>query len=269
VRLVLSIRILSALVLIPIALVATYLGGVWFAGLVAVFAALATIEFYQLARRLGANPSMLAGTALSAALAFAALSQGTGLGASLFILVLAALLLERVLRQDFTTYLLDWSSTVAGSAYIGGMLCHAVLLRGLERGFFWVATTLVTTWVSDTAAYLVGVRWGRRPFFPRVSPRKTVEGAIAGIAVGTATGLGLAVWLLGLSVPEALGFGLVLCLATTFGDLAESLIKRQAGVKDSGRLIPGHGGALDRIDSLLFAAVVVYYYAVWIVRVGP
>ncbi len=263
----LSMRILSALVLIPIALAATYLGGVWFATLVAVFAALATLEFYQLARRLGANPSLYAGTALSAGLAFAALFPGSGAGVALFILALGVLLLERVLRQQTDGFLLDWSSTVAGSAYIGGMLSHAVLLRGLPLGLAWVGVTLATTWISDSAAYFAGTLYGRHPFYPRVSPRKTLEGAVAGVVVGTATGFGLAVWLLHLSAPLAVGYGLVLSLATTYGDLAESLIKRQAGVKDSGRLIPGHGGALDRIDSLLFAAVAVYYYAIWVAGV--
>ncbi len=263
----LSTRILSALVLIPLVVVLLYVGGLWFAGLVAAFAALATIEFYQLARRLGARPSMRVGVVLSVVLVVAALFPRYSVAPAAFIATLGGLMFARVFQQDYGGFLLDWASTVAGSAYVGGMLSYFVLLRGLPVGLVWAALAALGTWVSDTAAYLVGTAWGRHPFFPRVSPRKTLEGAIGGVLLGTASVVIIGLVFLHLSWLQALVLGLLLTLATTFGDLAESLVKRQAGAKDSGNLIPGHGGALDRVDSLLFAAFVVYYYAIWIVGV--
>ena len=258
-------RVLSALVLIPLVVLAAYLGGLWLAGLVALFAALAVIEFYQLSNRLGARPSIWVGTALTVGLVVAAQLRAYRIGAPLFIGVLGALMVERVWRQNFDGFLSDWATTLVGSAYIGGMLSHFVLLRGLQQGLVWVALAILVTWVTDTGAYFVGTTVGRRRFFPRISPRKTLEGAIGGLLLGTPTAMAIAIPLLHLPWPQAAALGVLIALAATFGDLAESLIKRQAGVKDSGNLIPGHGGALDRVDSLLFAAVVVYYFAVWVV----
>ena len=169
-----------------------------------------------------------------------------------------------VIRQSYDRFVGDWATTLVASAYVGGMLSHFVLLRDLGQGLAWTAAAVLTTWAGDTAAYLVGKSVGRRPFFPKMSPRKTLEGAIGGVVTGTLTGMAIGVYALGLAWLPAIALGLLTSLAATFGDLAESPIKRQAGAKDSGSLIPGHGGALDRVDSLLFAAVVVYYFAVWV-----
>lgn len=265
----LTARVLSAFVLIPLVAFTAWQGGPWFAGLVAVFVALAVTEFYQITRRLGARPSVHVGIVLSVFIVLAALSPNYRLAPSAFILAVGALMVIRVLQQNFDNLLSDWSATIVGSAYIGGMLSHFVLLRGLRgEGLAWVAVAAITTWIADTAAYFVGSTVGRRPFFPRVSPRKTWEGAIAGLIGGTLTGATIAILFLHLSWPLAAALGLLVSLAATFGDLAESLVKRQAGIKDSGNLIPGHGGALDRIDSLLFAGVATYYFAVWIVGAG-
>ena len=263
----LSTRILSAAVLIPLIAITAWLGGWWFAGLVALFAALAVVEFYQLTKRLDPQPSVVIGTALTVALVFAARFPSSRVAPALYVITLALLMVKYVLQQDYERFLGDWAATLAGSAYVGGMLSYHVLLRDLPQGLAWVAAAVVTTWIGDTAAYFVGTSLGKRRFFPRVSPRKTLEGAIGGVAAGTVTGAAIAVYLLHMAWPLAIALGLLTALAGTFGDLAESLLKRQAGVKDSGNLIPGHGGALDRVDSLLFAAVAVYYFAVWAVGV--
>jgi len=263
-RAALSLRLLSAAVLIPLVLGTAYLGGLWFAGLVALFAALAVIEFYQLTRRLDPQPSLVIGTTLTIALVLAARYPQYRLAPAFFILTLALLMLLYVIRQDYERFLGDWAATLAGSAYIGGMLSYWVLLRDLPQGLTWVVVAAGATWLGDTAAYFVGKTLGRRRFFPRVSPRKTLEGAIGGILAGTFTGAGIAIAFLGLAWPLAVLLGLLASLAATFGDLAESLLKRQAGAKDSGNLIPGHGGALDRVDSLLFAGAAVYYFAVFV-----
>ena len=256
-------RILSAVVLVPLIAAAALAGGYWFAALIAFFAALATIEFYQLSRALGVRPAMVTGTSLTVALVFAARYPGYHITPALFVATLALLMVRAVVRQDYDGFLGDWATTLVASAYVGGMLSHFVLLRDLDQGLAWTAAAVLTTWVGDTAAYLVGKSIGSHPFFPKVSPRKTMEGAVGGVVFGTLTGMGVGIVALGLSWPLAVALGLLTSLAATFGDLAESLVKRQAGAKDSGNLIPGHGGALDRVDSLLFAAVVVYYLAIW------
>ncbi len=260
-------RILSALVLIPVVGVAAYLGGVWLAGLVALFAVLAVLEFYRICGRLGAHSYNVIGALLTVALVFAALFPAYELGPHLFIAVLVLLMIIRVVKQDIGGFLGDWSSTLIGSAYVGGLLSYYVLLRNLEQGLIWVLLAVVTTWVADTGAYFVGSAIGRHPFFPRISPRKTIEGAVAALAAGTLTGVVIGVPFLHLTGWLAALLGLLTAVVATLGDLAESLLKRQAGLKDSGTLIPGHGGVLDRIDSLLFAGVVVYYFAIWIVGV--
>jgi phosphatidate cytidylyltransferase len=164
--------------------------------------------------------------------------------------------------------------TVMGVIYVGCTLSFAVFLRGVsarapERanlgaavGF--VLLPLVCTWVGDTAAYFAGRAWGRTKLFPTASPGKTVVGGVAGligsaVAGGTVAALALAA-LPTLRVPVAMGalIGAVLGVVTPIGDVAESVLKREAGVKDSGRLLPGHGGFLDRVDALLFAFPAAY-----------
>jgi phosphatidate cytidylyltransferase len=139
---------------------------------------------------------------------------------------------------------------------VGLLFSQFVALRNLPGGLGWTLLVLFPTWICDSFAYLFGRVWGKHPFFEWISPKKTWEGAVAGWIGGTGTALVIG-HMLGLSVPLALALGVAISVAATFGDLVESMIKRQVGVKDSGSLLPGHGGILDRMDSLLFAGVVV------------
>jgi phosphatidate cytidylyltransferase len=147
-----------------------------------------------------------------------------------------------------------------------GFLCAAVVAVRMRFGFGWTILVFVVTWLNDTFAYFAGRFFGRHPMFPRVSPKKTWEG-FAGGAVGSVVGalVVLAIfpagWLPGLGVAGCFVVGAVSAVLGPVGDLAESMLKRAAGVKDSGRLIPGHGGLLDRIDALLFVAPWVYVWA--------
>jgi phosphatidate cytidylyltransferase len=149
--------------------------------------------------------------------------------------------------------------TLLGIYWIGFALAHAVLLRGLPHGEGIVIDVLVGTFLGDTGAYLGGRMFGRRPLAPNISPSKTVEGLLAGMAFTIA-----GVWLAGryqdwLPGTHALVLGLGIALVAPVGDLFESFVKREAGVKDSGGVFGAHGGALDRLDAVLFAAVVGYY----------
>lgn len=151
--------------------------------------------------------------------------------------------------------------TLLGVVYISWLLGHALLLRRLPAGDELVVVLVGVTWLGEAAAYAVGSALGRHPLAPSVSPRKTIEGAVAQFIASVVAAIGLAAWLL----PEwtsarAIGAGALLGVAGQFGDLAESALKRNAGVKDAGTLFPGHGGMLDRIDSLLFNTPALYYY---------
>ena len=153
---------------------------------------------------------------------------------------------------------------VFGFLYAGLLFSHFVLIRELTGGQWWILFTFVVVWANDTFAYYGGRRFGRRKLAPMISPGKTVEGAVCGL-IGGSVGAILYVWFFNMAIglPAAIGIALAAGVAGILGDLAESILKRDAGVKDSGSLIPGHGGLLDRVDSLLFAVPVVYYYLLY------
>jgi phosphatidate cytidylyltransferase len=175
---------------------------------------------------------------------------------ALSVLLTFVLALARPQRRHVT---LAMAVTVLGVAWVGLALAHAVLLRGLDHGGGLLTDTLIGTFLGDTGAYFGGRFWGRRQLAPRVSPTKTVEGLVAGFLVGT-----FAFWFAGLyqdwlSHGEALAIGACVAAAAPLGDLFESMIKRDLGVKDSGRLFGEHGGVLDRLDAAFFTVVVGYY----------
>ncbi len=156
-----------------------------------------------------------------------------------------------------------WGITTSAALYTALLPSYMILLRDARNGLWWMGAALVGTWVFDSGAYLVGRRWGRRRLWPAVSPGKTWEGTIAGAALAAAVCLAT-VKVLGLSYAQAIGLGVLIAGLAQLGDLVESAIKRQVGVKDAGSFLPGHGGLLDRIDGLLFSTVGVYYFALLI-----
>ena len=190
----------------------------------------------------------------------ATLSTALGLGA----LVSLGFHLVR-LRRDGGLW--DWAVTAGVALYVGGLLAYGPLLRGLEQGREWVLLMLLATFATDTGAFTSGRLMGRRPLAPSVSPGKTWEGAIGGLlaALGASVGLAYA-FDLGISWGEALALGAMVGIVGQMGDLLESRVKRAAGAKESGWLIPGHGGVLDRIDSIVLNLPVVYYFVIWVVQ---
>ena len=164
----------------------------------------------------------------------------------------------------------DFAITLSGIFYIGWLGAYLVSLRELPNGIWWVLIVLPSVWLADSGAYFIGRAFGKHKFSPRLSPKKTWEGYIGGVVVGT-LGAGLLALILNLIEPgimttlQAGLIGLILSLITTLGDLGASMVKRQFGVKDSSNLIPGHGGVFDRIDSWIWAGVLGFYIVEWLI----
>jgi phosphatidate cytidylyltransferase len=260
---VLRTRAISALVLVVPVVALLYLGDLpWLAGVVLV-ALLGVFELVAALRSNNCRPLTAVGVFLAVGLPCAAYADATlSLMLPVIVGVLLASLVWSLLRPNLEGALADWALSLAGMLYVALLLSYFVALRQVDRGLQWILLAFLCTWACDSAAYLVGRAIGKHPFSPRISPKKTWEGTIGGVLAATLTGL-LAMPLL--DAPLALGLilGFAVALAAVAGDLAESFIKRQLSIKDSGTLIPGHGGVLDRVDSLLFALPLVYYVAIW------
>ena len=254
----LRIRVLTAVVLLPIVVGLTHVGGVPFLALVMLLLSLAEIEFCHLMARGNFHPTLAFGLGMVWLLLLDAQYPAPGLlQPGLALLLLASLAWQLFHRQG--SPVADWALTIAGGLYLG--LCGASLirLRGLPDGFWWTLTVLFTIMTADSGAYFVGRAWGRHKLTPTLSPGKTWEGTVGGFLVTVV--LFTAAWFVtGLSAGERALLGALIAVSGALGDLAESRIKRQFEVKDSGGLIPGHGGVLDRFDSLLFVAPAVYAF---------
>ena len=257
-------RLASAGIGIPLLVAAVWYGPPALTLLAALVAALGAWEFSRLAGDAGARPFHLLSIALGVALAVNGHFQGAYTLPILGTGLLAALvwLLLRGVREGA---LADWSVTIGGALYTGLPLSFGLLMRSLEQGREWLLFTLLATFATDAGAFLVGRLVGRHALAPLISPRKTWEGAAGGLGAGVGASMALALLL---SLPLALWyaalFGAAIGLAAQVGDLAQSLLKRAAGAKEAGWLIPGHGGVLDRFDSVAFTLVVMYYLAWWV-----
>lgn len=265
-RSALLLRLLSALVLVPILLLLLWIGGWWFAGFVALIVTLATWEYMQMLVQFGLRPAFPFPIALVwlVILYFAWGDRGYLQPGIAFLFFVS--LTWHVFADQSAHRVENWLLPLAGAFYLSWAVGHSLLIRSLPGGLYRLVVTLAIVWSSDTAAYLVGSIWGKHHMLPRTSPKKTWEGFAAQVVSGTLVGslmfgLGHLGW-----APGA-GLGLVLSLLMPIGDLGVSMIKRQAGVKDSGHLIPGHGGMLDRIDTVLVAVVLSYYYQIWVMTV--
>jgi phosphatidate cytidylyltransferase len=264
---VLAQRLLSALVGIPVLIALVVWGPAWlFTAVVLLFAIGAQLELYGMFAGAGVEADRGAGLALGAlvVLAFGADRPVLlPLALSLAVIVVVALGLRRDTGPERA-----WTGvtlTLLGICYCAWLLGHLIWLRALPGGRMLTLWALGVTWCGESAAYFVGRRFGRRPLAPRVSPGKTVEGGVAQLIASVVTAVAGAP-LVGLSIAEAAAIGVLLGAIGQIGDLSESFLKRSAGAKDAGHLIPGHGGVLDRLDSLLFNVPALYY---WLYLSGP
>jgi phosphatidate cytidylyltransferase len=251
-------RALTAAVGIPLLLWLAHVGGLAFAAFVTGISALCCYE-YALALRIGGRPVQFLPTVLFGA-ALAACAALTG---PLGLVLTAGVALVALVEMASSTHSLDRAAlTLFGAVFAGWMPAHLALIRDLRpHGEALLAMTFVSVWCMDTAAYTVGKTMGRHALAPVLSPKKTWEGAVGGFAAALGVCAAFSHWGLkdSLPLPLALGVGAVIGVTGQLSDLAESLVKRDAGVKDSGALLPGHGGVFDRFDSYILCAPAVYY----------
>lgn len=254
-----AVRSSTAIALGLVVLVALFFGGVWGLALVmGVIATLSTTEFYALARRERRLPSEIIGLSAVVAMPFAAAAWGAvGLTAVVAMLIISSFFWHVMIRQ---IRLSDTGVTLFGAVYVGFSLAHVVLIREYDNGMWLAFIMIASIWINDSFAYLAGSAFGRHKMAPRISPKKSWEGFAAG-TIGT-TGLWIAANLfpgIELSLGWRIALGAAASVAAVIGDLAESRVKREVGVKDSGTLLPGHGGYLDRFDSFIMVAIVTHY----------
>lgn len=268
-------RATSAAVLVPILLIVLALGGAVLSIAVAVITVLAAREVFALLRSAGHPTLPTLGAVLALTVVVDAAVPGVLEGSGLLLTAIGIVLVAvaAFTRTDPRDGVATWMATTFGALYVSMLafvlrLGHAapatpgtapLAVLGAERG--WILLLILAVWSYDTGAYLVGRRFGRERFLTHISPSKTYAGLVGGI-VATTVVVGLLLVGLGQPVWHAAILGPIAALAAQAGDLAESMLKRAAGAKDSGALIPGHGGMLDRVDSFLFAAPVVTLYVV-------
>lgn len=246
-----------------------YAGPGLFAGLICVLSAIGLFELYAMGLPAERRPEMFLASAIGVLFAAGLLycphpAAGQG-GITVVLLLLSVLFLCRFRTME--TVARDLAIAVFGVLYVPLLLSHAGLLRQLEHGREWIFLVLTMVMASDSLAYFVGISFGRHRLYEAISPKKSIEGSVGGLFGGVIGALVVKfVAMPQLEMIDVLVLGLGVGAFSQVGDLVESMLKRSFGVKDSGTLFPGHGGMLDRLDSLLFAFPVTYYYAIWVIR---
>lgn len=278
-------RVIVALIGAPLAIAAIWYGDAALAFMASALAAVAAWEFYRIARESGETPMAPLGVALAALVPLAMHAHFLGVVrvplVAITLVVLAVIALTIWTRGVSGKPLTAAATTILGVAYTGGTLCYVYALRyfnyavGDTAGALVVLLPVLLTWASDTGAYFVGRAIGGPKLMPSVSPGKTISGAVGGVVT---TVIVCAIFVHYLLRPYAslafspaglLLFGAGISVSAQVGDLAESLLKREAGVKDSGTLFPGHGGVLDRLDSMFFVLPVAYALYGWLLIAAP
>ncbi len=259
-------RVITGLLFLPIFyLVAWVLPPVYFTALVLAAAAVGQYEFYRMAQARGSHPDVVLGIALGAMIVLEfyqpllpAMGNIFPVAASALLIMVARLFSPRPVDGAIE----DVACALLGVFYVALLFAYQVgVLRTGADGKQWLVFLYFIIWASDIGAYSIGIPFGKHRLYEKVSPKKSVEGLLGALSASAAMALLCRVWFMPpIGAGEAVAIAIVLSVVGTIGDFVESLFKRSAGVKDSGVIIPGHGGILDRMDSMLFAAPVLYYY---------
>jgi len=274
----LSLRMASGIIFVPLLIFLAWNGGLTFLTFVAVQVTIGLIEFYAMMRGRGLRPYRRLGVVASLALLWVCYQRHVPYVGFLTTAVLLLVLALELRRPEARQRVEDIAVTCFGVLYVGWLSAHLVLLRELpwsagtsyRDGAAFVLLAFFVTWSCDTGAYAVGRVFGRNRPWAQISPRKSIEGSIGGWVMAVVAALVARAWFAPfLRLVDALVIGLLVGVFAQVGDLVESLLKRDARHGDSSDLIPGHGGVLDRFDSLFFAAPVVYYYLAHVVYGVP
>lgn len=256
------IRTLSALVLVPILLGLTYLGEPYTAFLVAVISFLALKECLAIGQKMGIKAWTIS-TGFFSLIWLICIFQGATQWLLPILMIWLLFSLGKIALLYPAVQFAELGFNILAPLYTVVLFSHFFLIRSLERGLAWAFLTFILVWTTDTFAYLIGRAIGKHLLAPQVSPKKTIEGSLGGLVFCIFAGLISWSVLGGASWTSFIGISLLVGISGQIGDLFESALKRSVNIKDSGNLIPGHGGILDRFDSLLFVIPLVYYWAIF------
>ncbi|MDC0035031.1 phosphatidate cytidylyltransferase [Chloroflexi bacterium] len=270
-------RLISASIALPLVLSGIFLGGIWFSFII-IFGSV--VSAYELAKMTGTDQrkapfisASLSGILVGSVYLCSSYLFGNkpnswelllfALSSALLILVLVSILVLLVLGKNRRLNRLFCVLSAVG--YTGGLLSFSILIRNGDNGLVWIVLLSLIVWANDTGSYITGKALGKTPFFPSISPNKTREGAIGGYFLGMVVAVVAGTYLSDYEFTEWLLFrlilmGIIFVSLAQIGDLFESVLKRRANIKDSGSIMPGHGGALDRLDSIVLAFPVLYYF---------
>jgi phosphatidate cytidylyltransferase len=256
-------RLISAAIGLPIFIIIVWLGNPWFALLLAIIAILGSIEFYRMTSHNKIRPIAYFGVAISFLIIISPYYPNFITKPCILTFAIIISLIWLLFQSSKEGAFNNWAWIMAGILYIGWTISYWAELRNLEHGREWMLCSILTVMASDTGAFFVGKTWGKHYLAPTISPKKTWEGAIGGLLCSIIASIILGiVFSLPLNYWGLVLLGFIISTLAQLGDLVESLLKRNTSVKDSGNLIPGHGGILDRIDSFIFTGVAVYYCAI-------
>lgn len=268
-------RVLVGAVGVPFLVFVALKGGLFLLGLVVLITLFGLWEFYHLLEAKEIRPHKFLGIGGGLFLACQAYFRDDIGGEAVFVLILLAIMVAELWRREPKNSILHIATTILGVFYVSWLSSHFILLRELPGlmgkryadGGWCLMTVFIITWVCDTGAYGVGWAWGKHRLLPQVSPKKSVEGAVGGVITALLAGLLLGGFFLSdmLALRHFVVISLIVGIIGQLGDLVESLLKRDAQVKDTSRFLPGHGGILDRFDSLLFSVPVTYWYLKYLV----
>ncbi len=265
-----AVRILVSVVTIPLILLISYLGGIYFFVLTLAIGLVSFYEFAVMTKNKDGFVQLIPGFIAVAALITNFYKQFISFEVIIIVIPVVLLLIE--LFRNRNSAIANLGATLLGIFYIG--LCAATI-EGIREFFtseylnggYLIISILITIWVCDSAAFFIGTAIGKHKLFPRVSPKKSWEGAVAGFGFSVVSMIVLKYLLLQfLTFTDIIVIGLIVGTIGQLGDLVESLLKRDAGVKDSSSVIPGHGGIFDRFDSFLFSSPVIYLYLLYFVK---
>lgn len=255
-------RTMTIIIGVPLVILTIFWKGFPFFIVIIIIALLGLKELYSIAHKQKYKPSYILGGILTSYFILISVYDIYSLNYYIknifitFFIILSFVM--QLFKKDFSKVLTEISVVIFGSIYLGYLFSFMLKIKDLPNGNYFLISLLLITWANDSGAYLIGTKLGKNKIFPKISPKKTFEGAIGGIIFSIAATFALKNWL-NVTFNELLFLGLIISIIAQLGDLFESVLKRGSGIKDSGTLVPGHGGILDCLDSIIFTAPVFYY----------